>query len=268
MRFAERHARVAARLRERGFTVVEQPGWQDRGAGGRDMSAVEHLTIHHTATGGRQDLPSLTLLTHGRADLTGPLCGWSAGRNGTLAIVAAGRANHAGQTWQPYQSNDRSVGLEAENNGVGEPWGRPIMDAMTAWAQEMRREFNIARDRVQGHKETCVPVGRKIDPANFDMAAFRVASDPPLLTPPTSSFLEDIVAQLNDDEKARFMRFVDTMNRTFDVRQKSKAVGHENDELWLSEGFMWTEANTSRAASASERTNQLLQQLIDLQKGK
>lgn len=272
MKYAARLARVADRCEARGIKVVRVSGWENRGRikteNGRryaqDMVSIESLIVHHTATGGREDYRSLKTVTDGRGDLAGPLSNWGGGRMGTLFLIAAGSANHTGATRELWQSNQYASGFEAENDGIGEPWSLPLKVCMTVWAQEMRKEFGVPQARVLGHREICVPVGRKPDPANFDMNEFRKLSDYPALY----SILEDLVAQMSEDEKNRFMRFVDSQNRTWDERQKSKAVGHENDELWLSEGFMWTEANTARAAAASERTNQLLEELIKLEKAK
>jgi N-acetylmuramoyl-L-alanine amidase len=197
MKYADRMARVATRLRERGYTVVEQPGWRTRGR--HDFDSLESLIIHHTATGGTADYRSLKMVTDGRGEpnpLEGPLCNWGAGRLGTLYLIAAGTANHTGKTRELWQSNSYAAGLEAENDGVNEPWPSVMVDAMTAWAQEMRREFGIPQARVLGHKEVCVPVGRKIDPANFDMARFRKATDPPVINQEDDDLTEDQAKKL------------------------------------------------------------------------
>lgn len=193
MKSADAFGAVATRLRARGFAVTEQAGWRDRGHG--DITSFQHVTVHHTATGGSDDYRSLKLVTDGRSDLAGPLCNWGVGRQGGIYIVAAGLAYHAGATWQTWQDNAHSVGIEAENNGVGEPWNPAIMGALTALVQELRREFSIPQDRVQGHKETCKPAGRKIDPANFDMNGFRSLTNPPNLAQ------EDFLSALSDAEQ-------------------------------------------------------------------
>lgn len=109
-------------------------------------------------------------------------------------------------------------------------------------------------------------------PADARAAVARLTPPPPSATP---DFLEALVAQLTDDEKNRFMTFVDNYNRTWNVEQTSKAPGHEGEKVWLADGLMWTEGNTSRAAAASEqllteqrKTNELLAKLVVAQGGK
>lgn len=207
MKYADRLELVAQRCERRGITVVRVPGWRDRGrmknGKPQDMISIESLTIHHTATGGTKDYASLNLVTNGRSDLAGPLCNWGAGRAGTLFLVSAGSANHTGATRELWQSNQYASGLEAENNGIGEPWTLPLKVAMTIWAQEMRKEFKVPAARVLGHREICDPVGRKPDPNNFDMYAFRIASQYPQeddMTPDERQMLIDIHNVLIGDQ--------------------------------------------------------------------
>lgn len=182
MRFADEFARVADKLRTRGFTVHEQAGWATRGRRGEDLIAVDTITVHHTATPGADDYRSLNLVTNGRSDLAGPLCNWGVGRHGGIYLIAAGSANHTGKTWTLQQSNKYAVGIECENDGVGEPWSGELWDALTALVQELRREFAIPSGLVYGHREICVPAGRKVDPTPDIMRALRNRSDPPTPT--------------------------------------------------------------------------------------
>src|SRR4051795_12520666 len=88
-----------ALLRKHGLKVVEVDGWYDRG---RPSSTGElnpvGVLCHHTATTKSTSITNvLKLLRVGRSDLPGPLCQFSLGRDGTVYVVAAGRANHAGK---------------------------------------------------------------------------------------------------------------------------------------------------------------------------
>ena len=156
--------------RKSGLRVVEVPGWQTRGT---EMAAGSPGTIvaHHTATSrlAAGDLPTLGILKSGRSDLTGPLCNLALGRSGTVYVVAAGRANHAGRTFKLRQSNSHSLGIEAEHDGVS-PWPAEQYAAYVALCATLRDAYGAAP--VEGHKEIAAPLGRKTDP-NFGMGGFR-----------------------------------------------------------------------------------------------
>lgn len=156
-------ARVAKRT---GYPVVEVKGWKKRGYG--QMVKAESVMCHHTAGPASGNYPSLNVVTNGRPGIAGPLTNYGIGRDGTIYVVAAGRANHAGRVSKTMWSNTRSIGIEAENTGVGEPWSDAQLDAYVRLCAELCKEFKwpVTRDRVVGHKEAAVPRGRKIDP-NF-----------------------------------------------------------------------------------------------------
>ena len=156
-------ARVAKRT---GYPVVEVKGWKKRGYG--QMVKAESVMCHHTAGPRTGNYPSLNVVTHGRPGITGPLTNYGIGRDGTIYVIAAGRANHAGRVAKTMWSNTRSIGIEAENTGTGETWSTAQLDAYVRLCAELCKEFKwpVTRDRVVGHKEAAVPRGRKIDP-NF-----------------------------------------------------------------------------------------------------
>ena len=65
--------------------------WATRGNG--QQSAYEGLIWHHTATA-YGNAPAV--LWNGRPDLTGPLCNSAGNSDGSISIIAAHPANHAG----------------------------------------------------------------------------------------------------------------------------------------------------------------------------
>lgn len=156
-------ARVAKKT---GYPVVEVKGWKKRGYG--QMVKAESVMCHHTAGPASGNYPSLNVVTNGRPGIAGPLCNYGIGRDGTIYVVAAGRANHAGKVAKTMWTNTRSIGIEAENTGTGETWSTAQLDAYVRLCAELCKEFKwpVTRDRVVGHKEAAVPRGRKIDP-NF-----------------------------------------------------------------------------------------------------
>lgn len=149
------------------------PGWKQAGRPG--TFAPRAIIEHHTASPeGSGNAPSLGVVVHGRADLTGPLCNFLIARDGTIIFVAAGIANHAGLGGPlvglpANDANDSAFGVEIENNGTGEDYppkqmrSSAILSAVLLRRMDLTPRFNIA------HKEW---TSRKIDPS-FAMDAFR-----------------------------------------------------------------------------------------------
>lgn len=161
-------------LRKAGLTVKEAPGWQNRGHG--DMGTVQGVLCHHTACHrGTADMPSEHVVTEGRPDLQGPLCHLLLGRQGDYEVIAAGKAWHAGAGhWQSVtEGNTHLVGIEAENAGDGEPWPAAQLDAYQRGCAAILKHVGANASMCVGHKEWCIPKGRKIDPLGIDMVAFR-----------------------------------------------------------------------------------------------
>ena len=158
-------------LRAAGLTVVEHDGWGTRGSA--DFTPTWQI-FHHTASSRRGGAaPSLGTVIHGRPDVPGPLCNVLVGRDGTMHIIAAGRANHAGRGHYPdgTTGNRLSVGWECENDGIGEPWPEHQLDAIARGMAAVGARLGLPAGHVIGHKEFAP--GRKVDPTGIDMAAWR-----------------------------------------------------------------------------------------------
>jgi len=160
----------AARLT--GYPVVEVENWRIRGHGG--FRAVELVTGHHTADG-PGEYPSLRVVRDGRAGLAGPLCNEGLARSGTIFVVAAGVAWHAGASRYAgfTDINDEAIGIEAESAGTKDDWTPEQRDAYPRLVAANLYYMRRGADRFCGHKECALPVGRKIDPAFWDLNAFR-----------------------------------------------------------------------------------------------
>jgi len=158
-------------LRAAGLAVVEVGDWQNRGS---DLRSVEGIVWHHTVTGPRtSDQAVARLLRDGRPDLAGPLSQLGLDRAGRFHVVAAGKANHNGYgLW-----GNQSIGIEAYNDGVGEPWPDVQVAAYIIGTRALLGRVGLSVDRVKGHKET--DPRRKIDPAGLDMDEMRtrIATD-------------------------------------------------------------------------------------------
>lgn len=163
-------------LRRWGLKVEVRDGWQERG---RPYPFEPKAVIcHHTASGSQSgNLASEDVVTFGRSDLPGPLCQFLLGRDGTVKVIAAGYANHAGYggpraSVPANMGNTYAYGIEAENNGLGERWPKEQLNAyyrLCAALLDYMDRKDV--DRVFGHKEWAP--GRKIDPAGIDMDKFR-----------------------------------------------------------------------------------------------
>lgn len=162
---------LADACRKSGLPVVEVDGWKARGHG--EFIGVNTIVCHHTATSAKAlgDYPSLRIVRDGRSDLPGPLSQLGLGRNGTVYVIAAGVAWHAGATFYPRQDNWHAIGIEAEADGLS-AWPAAQMDAYARLVSALTEHYAIPLSNVQGHKEVASPKGRKVDP-NFDMTAFR-----------------------------------------------------------------------------------------------
>src|SRR5437762_7460474 len=162
-------------LRDRGLKVRAVKGWRTRG---RPFSFDPRgVVFHHTASNRKSGSdPSLAICVQGRSDLPGPLCHLMIGRDGTVYLVAAGRANHAGLggPWRniPQDSaNTYTIGVEVENDGVGEPWTDQLLDTCAEVFATLLVGLHRTQSWLIGHKEWAA--GRKIDPNPVEMDPFR-----------------------------------------------------------------------------------------------
>lgn len=167
-------------LKAAGLKVAEQPGWQNRGRG--EIGHIIGVMCHHTATQHDGIMPTLNSLINGRAAspgapaLHGPLAQLGLGRDGTFFVIAAGRANHAGEgSFQGVKDrgNETFIGIEAENRGLAsDPWPEVQLEAYRHGVAAILKHIGQSADHCIGHKEYAPR--RKPDPS-FDMDKFRLA---------------------------------------------------------------------------------------------
>jgi peptidoglycan hydrolase-like protein with peptidoglycan-binding domain len=179
-------------LKQAGLKVAVVPGWEERGRA--DMGRIAGVICHHTAGPRQGNMPSLKIITEGRADLPGPLSQLGLGRDGTFYVIAAGRSNHAGAgTWNGVSNgNANFIGIEAENTGLANdfPWPAVQLDAYQRGVAAILRHLQIGPEACCGHREYALPSGRKPDPS-LDMPTFRSTvaailsgtAPPPVLIP-------------------------------------------------------------------------------------
>jgi peptidoglycan hydrolase-like protein with peptidoglycan-binding domain len=160
--------------RAAGLKTADVDGWQTRGHG--PMGEPKGVILHHTAGGRGGNMPSLGTITKGRPDLAGPLAQYGLGRDGTVYCVAAGLAWHAGRgSWRGVTAgNSQMIGIEAENDGVGEPWPSVQAEAYVRLVAAILKQIGASPIMACAHREWALPKGRKIDPTGIDMDAFRL----------------------------------------------------------------------------------------------
>jgi len=168
-------------LRDAGLKVEVLPGWEDRGRtsdGG--LLDIRALVAHHTAGPKTGVRPSLKTVVEGRSDLEGPLAQLFLDRNGIWVVVAAGKSNSNGQVEHIDYTNAHTINVEAEAAGLGskspDDWPPVQYRAYGLGMAAMANHLKLPTRKVVGHKEICVPVGRKVDPS-FDMRIFRQTVD-------------------------------------------------------------------------------------------
>lgn len=171
----------AARLT--GYPVIEVAGWRTRGHGG--MRVVEGVIAHHTAGPRSGNYPSLNVVAYGRAGLAGPLSAYGLGRDGTIYVIAAGQSWHAGVSkWAGFSDlNDEFYGIEAESAGTSDDWTSAQKDCYPRLVAAILYYIRRGSDRLVGHKECALPIGRKPDPAFTDMVKMRAQVQSMLVDP-------------------------------------------------------------------------------------
>lgn len=173
-------AQWLAAQRAEGVDIREYQSWKSHGrdsATGRTFGPVNGVVIHHTA-----GTNSLALCYNGTSGLPGPLCHTHLSKTAVANMLSVRRANHAGSFAQnafdamvaessvhpypdssePVDANDRTYGLEIENQGSGTdryPWKQYV--AAVKWATAICRFHDWTENSVIGHKEG---TRRKIDP--------------------------------------------------------------------------------------------------------
>lgn len=221
-----------------GLTVVEVPGWQTRTYSASGMAGNVGVMHHHTATAesafARSDCPTLSLLTHGRSDLPGPLCNLAFGRSGTVYVVAAGQANHAGRgsIGGAYENlgNFYTIGIEAESSGVRNDWTEAQRRVWPHLAAALDLAYSGGGTYYQvGHKE--YSYDGKIDPAFIEMDDLR-------------NDVNDILAgnggNLQEDDLSGYGK---------EILDAVKSIKARVDILW---GGMFTEFSYSGKPGTSE----------------
>lgn len=178
-------------LRSAGVPVEEVDGWpfRARSGAGYASSGPVAIIVHHTASGpGNDGVRDVQRLTY-ECDVK-PMSNLYLDRGGRWWVCAAGATNTNGKGGPlgplPKDSaNSRVIGIEAGNNGIGEPWPDVMQDSYVAGVAALAGAYGIAPAHVFAHHEWAP--SRKIDPAgpsrfgavntnqSWEMGRFRAA---------------------------------------------------------------------------------------------
>lgn len=171
---------LSVAVQKSGLVVHEVTGWQSRGHA--HFKAVDGIVEHHTAGPKTGNIPSLGVLVRGRPGLSGPLCNLGFARDGSVYVVAAGVAWHAGvgsgHGFPANMANYYALGIEAESTGRGD-WTPAQLAAWPRLNNALAGHYGFSSARMIGHFEW---TPRKIDPYRLPggMTWLRAASARPM----------------------------------------------------------------------------------------
>lgn len=163
-------------LTDAGLSIKPLAGWEQRGGLLDPGDGANGVMWHHTVTKPSRpdaDVDRFLGIT-GRKDLPAPLCNISTNRDGSVSIIAAGKANHGGLgSWLNISGNANWIGDEMKNLGPTEPWPKKQIECATIAAAAILTELGRGAGWLCAHKEYADPPGRKTDPHTLNMDTMR-----------------------------------------------------------------------------------------------
>src|SRR5215217_234135 len=238
---------IIARLKAAGITVHEQAGWETRGNG--QSLAYEGFEWHHTATPFANQ--NLGILINGRSDLSGPLCNSCGWADGSVGIIAAFPANHAGASGGYNTSPLPKTGLF--NKLV---WGHEIIYPGTSpmTAAQYRTATILAKictdifgysdiNRAKGHAETSIT--GKWDPGyasgkTYDLNKMRAdARGAAVVSPPTNGEKDDMGVIVNSYEPKLDDKGNPVTQKFVFIIPTIKSIGTVATNSWISVKSGW-----------------------------
>jgi N-acetylmuramoyl-L-alanine amidase len=157
--------------RAAGLDVVEVDGWQTRArsSGGYADGRPWCVMWHHTASS-TSPANDVSYIVTGSPDA--PLANLYLSRDPTVYVCAAGATNTNGKggplpvsrgTVPADSMNTYAIGIEAQNDGTGQPWPQQQIDAYFTLSDALTDGYGLAADDVASHNVWAPD--RKIDPA-------------------------------------------------------------------------------------------------------
>ena len=168
---------LPAALRAEGLDAKEFPGWHERGHG--TFKDIRGVMVHHTGA----DRATAASIAAGRPELAGPLSQVHIARDGTVTVVAAGVAWHAGVGMYPWvpanMGNWHLIGIECANSGTSPSaphrrnWPDAQYFALVRCCAAINRRLGQTSARTIGHREYAGRAQGKWDPGGIDMDVLR-----------------------------------------------------------------------------------------------
>ncbi|WP_458682277.1 peptidoglycan recognition protein family protein [Prescottella equi] len=229
----------------------DQTPWT--GIGHEDFGDVWGVLWHHMGVNGQGP----DVIRYGVPGLKGPIANIHIALDGTVTLVAAGVAWHAGYGSYPGlpkdDANDRLIGVEMAGNGT-DPWPRAVWDAAVKVGAAISRFLGYDAGRNIAHKEWAGKAQGKWDPGNWDMNQFR----------------REIQSRIdNGPAKGGDMNVWDTLIPT-QYNSKGQLAKGDNVSLPAWEILSWIDGRVARAegalnalTAAAEKQNTLLEVLVD-----
>jgi len=218
-------------LRAEGLTVVEMPGWRDRGHG--DFGEIWGIVAHHT---GSNNASPESIAFHPSLGLASQI---HLARNGVVTLCGAGIAWHAGNgSWPGLPNNGanaRTIGIEAANDGGGSPgkphrssWPAEQYDAYVKVCAAILRKLGWGVDHLIAHKEWAGRAQGKWDPGAIDMNIFRADVAARLTNSPAQPSGDDM-ALVPQDQWDRVFR---ELTQRHPSRSPLRALGEGDVDTW------------------------------------
>lgn len=160
-------------LEDAGCTVVREPGWETRGRPDGSFTP-RGIMLHHDASPTGSTSSGVDVIRDGRPGLEGPLAQLWLDYYGAWHVVAAGRANHAGEGQfgdiPRDQGNEYCIGIETDHT-TDEAWTAgqrsEALRGVAALADHLGiRTPSGLKEWFCAHKEW---TDRKVDPDPLEM---------------------------------------------------------------------------------------------------
>lgn len=157
-------------IAEAGLNLLLYPGWETRSRSSGGFEALLGIVVHHTA-GSPNGKWQSDWDYHAVGHADAPVANILLGRDGKVGLHAAGASNHAGKggplttskgTIPLDAANGRTIGIEAQNDGVGEIWQPVMLDAYERLVAALCNAYGMVAPDSIFHARWAP--SRKIDP--------------------------------------------------------------------------------------------------------